>query len=572
MNLKRTFTSLTTAIFLLTLTICPSAVLAEQQGEDAGSSHTAALAQAAPAKKSAETAAKKTGDKAKASQKELDEALRVMDEAMVLVKSEAREKPTPAKLVNGAIDGMTLLIEGEKLSSSFLKQVDIGADTKTANQALKTQFLEAAERYPQLMKDHKLTMAALKGILHGTDDPYTVYMTPDEYKNLNEQMSGGNFGGIGIVMEFKDIEEAKKNRGVLVIAKVMPNGPAAKAGLAAKDEITHVDGKPLFGLSLAECSKYLRGEANSKVVLTIRRPSSGHVFDVTLTREIIHVETSKSEVLEKDGVKIGYIYLGIFGESTNNDVEKAVRELSDKGCQAYIIDVRENSGGYVSAAVDVCSKFLPGGSRVVSIVDGADREQVIYSHPNLRKSSYPLAVLINANSASASEITAGAMQDHKRGQLIGVKSFGKGSVQKLYPKQFPPGKISAFKITTAHYHTPAGHDIHKAGLNPDIEVKMEPELMLEHEKDTQLQKALETLSSQLKEQSKASAASSADGSGCIAVKGFYQELEYLNKKYGGDYKIKSRSLGFEENKLIETVTVQDGKGSLETYKFHIKAD
>lgn len=570
MNLKRTFTSLTTAIFLLTLSICPTAALAEPQDGCADSSYTVMTAQAA--KNNGESASKKLAETGKVSQKQLDEALRVMDEAMVLVKSEAREKPKPAKLVNGAIEGMTLLVEGDKLSSSFFKQVDINADTKTANQALKEQFLEAAKRYPQLMTDHKLTMAALKGILHGTDDPYTVYMTPDEYKNLNEQMSGGNFGGIGIVMEYKDIEEAKKNRSVLVVAKVMPNGPAAKAGLAAKDEITHVDGKPLFGLTLAECSKYLRGEPNSKVVLTIRRPSSGHVFDVTLTREIIHVETSKSELLEKDGVKIGYIYLGIFGESTNNDVEKAVRELSGKGCQAYIIDVRENSGGYVSAAVDVCSKFLPGGSRVVSIVDGSDREQVIYSHPNLRKAACPLAVLINANSASASEITAGAMKDHKRAQLIGVKSFGKGSVQKLYPKQFPPGKISAFKITTAHYHTPAGHDIHKAGLNPDIEVKMEPDLMLEHEKDTQLQKALEVLAAQVKEQSKTASVSSADVGGLITVRGFYQELEYLNGKYGGSYKIKSRSLGFEDYKLIETVTVQDEKGGEETYKFHIKAD
>lgn len=570
MNLKRTFTSLTTALFLLTLSICPTAALAEPQDGCADSSYTVITAQAA--KNNGEAASKKQADNGKVSQKQLDEALRVMDEAMVLVKSEAREKPKPAKLVNGAIDGMTLLVEGDKLSSSFFKQVDINADTKTANQALKEQFLEAAKRYPQLMTDHKLTMAALKGILHGTDDPYTVYMTPDEYKNLNEQMSGGNFGGIGIVMEFKDIEEAKKNRGILVVAKVMPNGPAAKAGLAAKDEITHVDGKPLFGLSLAECSKYLRGEPNSKVVLTIRRPSSGHVFDVTLTREIIHVETSKCELLEKNGIKIGYIYLGIFGESTNNDVEKAVRELSGKGCQAYIIDVRENSGGYVSAAVDVCSKFLPGGSRVVSIVDGADREQVIYSHPNLRKAASPLAVLINANSASASEITAGAMKDHKRAQLIGVKSFGKGSVQKLYPKQFPPGKISAFKITTAHYHTPAGHDIHKAGLNPDIEVKMEPELMLEHDKDTQLQKALEVLASQVKEQGKKASVSSADADGFITVRGFYQELEYLNGKYGGAYKIKSRSIGFEDYKLIETVTVQNENGGEETYRFHIKAD
>ncbi len=582
MNLKHTFVPAAAAAILAMLTSLPVSAQPEQNQDVRASSakrsgYRQALAQ--KAKQSNKTKAKVSKTAAqkapvnKVSQKDLDSALEMLDKALLLVKTEAREKAKPGKITNCAFDAMTLFMEDNKLTSDFFKQIDVDATPEEANKALRSQFTKAANTYPQLMKDQMLTMAALKGIMRATDDPYTVYMTPDEYKNLNEQMSGGNFGGIGIVMGLSGDEKDPANSRVLVINKVMEKGPAARVGLRNNDEITHISGKSTYGMSLVQCSKLLRGEAGSSVKLTIRRPSSGHVFDVSLTREVIHVDTLKHEVIEQDGVKVGYLALGIFGESTNAEMEAAVRDLEKKGCQAYIIDVRNNSGGYVSAAVDVCSKFVKTGSRIVSIVDGADHEQIIYSRPNLHSSQKPLVVLINSNSASASEITAGAIRDLKRGQLIGVKSFGKGSVQKLYPYQFPANKTSAFKITTAHYHTPAGHDIHKAGLKPDVEVKMEDELVLEREKDIQLKKALEIVASSAKAQQEAikSQAENAKADDSLSVSSIFDELPYIEKSISGPYTITKRVMDVKGENVVDNVTVKSADGKEHHFRFIIRS-
>ncbi|MGM9992046.1 MAG: S41 family peptidase [Candidatus Bruticola sp.] len=583
MNLKQTFVPTAAAAVLTMLISLPlSAHPYTEQAPSASQSaskHTVyAKNLAQKASKSNKTSVKTNKNAAQApvnkiSQKDLDSALEMIDKALVLVKSEAREKAKPGKITNCALDGMTLLIEDKKLKSDFLKQIDVDASPEEANKSLRSQFLKAAARYPQLMKDQMLTMAALKGIMRATDDPYTVYLTPDEYKNLNEQMSGGNFGGIGIVMGLSGTEQDPKNSRVLVINKVMEKGPAARVGLRSNDEITHISGRTTYGMDLMQCSKLLRGEAGTSVKLTIRRPSSGHVFDVSLTREVIHVDSLKSEIIEHDGCKIGYLALGIFGETTNNEMEAALRALDQQGCQAYIIDVRNNSGGYVSAAVDICSKFVKTGSRIVSIVDGANKEQIIYSRPNLHSSKKPLAVLINGNSASASEITAGAIRDLHRGKLIGVKSFGKGSVQKLYPYQFHENKTSAFKITTAHYHTPAGHDIHKAGLNPDIEVKMEDELILEREKDVQLQKALETVKADILPSDNQTADESLNSLSdrTILINSIFDEVPYLEKysDESGTYNIVKRTVNVEGDKVVDCVVVKAADGQEHTLKFAI---
>ena len=508
----------------------------------------------------------------KPSEQDMEDALNMLDKAVILVKTEAREKAKPGKITNDAFKGMMMLLEDSKVDSNIFNDIDEDSTPEAANKALRSQFTEAAKRYPNLMKDQKLTIAALRGIMYATGDPYTVYMDPEEYKNLNEQMSGGNFGGVGIVMQLSGKETDPKKDRVLVIQRVMDKGPAASVGLRANDEIREISGKSTYGMSLVECSKLLRGEPNSKVVLTIRRPSSGHIFKTTLTREIIHVDSLKSEVLEKDGVKIGYLALTIFGESTGSEIEAAMREKKKKNCQAYIIDVRFNSGGYVSAAVDVCSQFVKTGSRIVSIVNGKGDEQVIYSHPSLHSSQKPLIVMINDSSASASEITAGAIRDLKRGRLLGVKSFGKGSVQKVFPYQFPRDKTSAFKITTAHYHTPAGHDLHKAGLKPDIELdKMEPELYLDHAKDTQLQKALETIKAMVDEQEANpkphSGSTLADGT--ILVNSVVEETQYIEEalKEAKPYSIVERDSDVHGPNILDVVRVSDSKGLEHTFKF-----
>lgn len=583
MNLKHTFVPAAAAAVLAMLISLPvSAQPTPQQATQAypakHSNYGQTLAQKAnlsnKTKAKVSKAAVKKAPVNIVSPKDLESALEMLDKALLLVKTEAREKAKPGKITNCAFDAMTLFMEDNKLTSDFFKQVDVEATPEEANKALRSQFVKAATTYPQLMKDQMLTMAALKGIMRATDDPYTVYMTPDEYKNLNEQMSGGNFGGIGIVMGLSGDEKDPANSRVLVINKVMEKGPAARVGLRNNDEITHISGKSTYGMNLLQCSKLLRGEAGSTVKLTIRRPSSGHVFDVSLTREVIHVDTLKHEVIEQDGVKVGYLALGIFGESTNSEMEEAVRDLEEQGCQAYIIDVRNNSGGYVSAAVDVCSKFIKTGSRIVSIVDGANHEQIIYSRPNLHSSKKPLVVLINGNSASASEITAGAIRDLKRGQLVGVKSFGKGSVQKLYPYQFPANKTSAFKITTAHYHTPAGHDIHKAGLKPDIEVKMEDELILERDKDTQLKKALEIVTSNAKTQQEAMPNQEEEGYKAdtpLLVNSIFDELPYIEGALSGStYTITKRIMDIKGENIIDNVIVKSVDGKEHNFHFIIQ--
>lgn len=578
MNLKHTFVPAAAAAILTMLISLPVSAQPDQsQTADASSAkrsgYRQALAQKAKQSNKNKTKVNKTAAKQapvnKVSQKDLDSALEMLDKALLLVKTEAREKAKPGKITNCAFDAMTLYMEDNKLSSDFFKQIDVDSTPEEANKALRSQFTKAATTYPQLMKDQMLTMAALKGIMRATDDPYTVYMTPDEYKNLNEQMSGGNFGGIGIVMGLSGEETDPANSRVLVINKVMEKGPAARVGLRNNDEITHISGKSTYGMTLVQCSKLLRGEAGSSVKLTIRRPSSGHVFDVSLTREVIHVDTLKYEVIEQEGVKVGYLALGIFGESTNAEMEAAVRDLEKQGCQAYIIDVRNNSGGYVSAAVDVCSKFVKTGSRIVSIVDGADHEQIIYSRPNLNSYQKPLVVLINSNSASASEITAGAIRDLKRGQLVGVKSFGKGSVQKLYPYQFPANKTSAFKITTAHYHTPAGHDIHKAGLQPDVEVKMEDELILEREKDVQLKKALEIVASDVIDKNKTDSKQEIANNSPISVKSIFDELPCIEKSVSGSYTIVKRVMDVKGENVVDNVTVKTADGKEHNFQFVI---
>lgn len=581
MNLKHTFVPAAAAAALAVLIALPvSAQPNQDRAAKASSAQRSGYGQtlAQKAKQSNKNNAKvsKTAAKQapvnKISPKDLDDALEMLDKALLLVKTEAREKAKPGKITNCAFDAMTLFMEDNKLTSDFFKQIDVDATPQEANKELRSQFTKAATAYPQLMKDQMLTMAALKGIMRATDDPYTVYLTPDEYKNLNEQMSGGNFGGIGIVMGLSGDEKDPANSRVLVINQVMEKGPAARVGLRNNDEITHISGKSTYGMTLVQCSKLLRGEAGSKVKLTIRRPSSGHVFEVSLTREVIHVDTLKHEIIEQDGIKVGYLALGIFGESTNTEMEAAVRDLEKQGCQAYIIDVRNNSGGYVSAAVDVCSKFVKTGSRIVSIVDGADHEQIIYSRPNLHSSQKPLVVLINSNSASASEITAGAIRDLKRGQLVGVKSFGKGSVQKLYPYQFPANKTSAFKITTAHYHTPAGHDIHKAGLNPDVEVKMEDELILERQKDTQLKKALEIVSSNAKAQKKSAqnAEIASQANAPLSVKSIFDEIPHIEKSISGSYTITKRVMDIKGENVVDNVTVKTTDGREHNFQFIIQ--
>lgn len=493
-----------------------------------------------------------------------DKGFQLLRTTMSLIKSESREVTTTRQLVNAAIDGMTLAIEATKQKAGFLQHVAEDVPDEQAILHLREQYKQAAERFPELFKSNELTIEAAQGMLKSVDDPYTVFLTPIQYRMLNESMSGGNFGGLGVT-----INQSKDNGGQLTVVEVLEDSPASKAGLRRRDVISAIEGKPTKGLLITDSSALLRGKPGSKVKLTIERPGADEPFTVVATREIIHISSVSSKMLNENGCKIGYMQVKMFGESTNLEAEKALQALDKQGAQAYILDIRNNSGGYVSAALDLCSKFLPTGSRVVSIVERNRAEQVMYSRPSLRRQNRPIIVLVNGDSASASEITAGALKDLHRAELVGEKTYGKGSVQKIYPQQFPEGELSALKITTAHYHTPNGTDIHKSGIMPDYEVAL-TENDIEKSFDPQLQKAIDVVVAQI---NKNVGVKPEDNNNheVVSVNGMNAQLEYLQQKLSGQssWHVIERKVVFEADTIFENVRVRLSDGTIKTYKFDL---
>ncbi len=498
--------------------------------------------------------------------KELSESYRFIDQAFNKLQKEALEEKTTVELVNASLDGMTLYVESQKLDASFIKHVPEGYSDKQAKEYLRKMLVKTATAYPKLYEKQRLTMEAVKGAMNSID-AYTVYLDPEAYKTLQDTMAGGNFGGIGVVVR-KD-QEAKQ----LVIVEPMPDTPAMRAGLRAKDRIIKIGDKETKDLTVSDASKLMRGEPGTSVVLTIQRGDDSHPFSVSLVREKIHVSTASGEVLEEQGHKIGYINLSIFGETTNRELETIMRDFDKQNVEGYVLDVRNNAGGYVTAAIDVCSKFLPPGQRVTSINPRVGKENVRTSRPTGIRRTKPLVVCVNGLSASASEITAGAMKDLKRGTLVGVKTFGKGSVQNVFPIRFPGKESSAFKITIAHYHTPSGHDINKMGITPDVIVEL-PEKPVEGEKyDAQKQAAINELIKKLdNSQTKASDSSASGSSDLTAVNGFIEERAYIEKQLkDGSFTIEKCQIERRGDSLTETVTVKTADGQTRQFKFDISS-
>lgn len=294
-------------------------------------------------------------------------------------------------------------------------------------------------------------------------DPYTVVMTPKEYNMLNEQMSGGNFGGIGIYIQLD-----KKNNNRLTVMEPIENTPAYKAGIKTGDVILKINNEPTKGMDIDVAANKIRGKIGTSVILTVAR--RGVTKNYNIIRSNIHVKSAVAKLINK---KIGYIKLRIFGENTESEFNEALDKLRERNAQALIVDLRNNTGGYINSAIDVCSCFLPRGSLVVSVINERTNYRQNYYSTGKNGIEIPLVVLINEYSASASEITAGALQDTKKAVLLGEKSFGKASVQQLY--EFRDG--GALKYTVAHYFTPSGRNITEVGIQPDIKVKMDPALI-----------------------------------------------------------------------------------------------
>ena len=319
----------------------------------------------------------------------------------------------------------------------------------------------------QNMTYHDLVYSSLKGMV-GSLDPHSEFMDVDDYQQLQDDTEG-QFGGLGLVVSMKD-------NFVTVIAP-MEDTPGFRAGILSGDRIIKIDGKSAEKSSLQEVVKQLRGEPDTAVTVTIQRPSSGQVKDYTLTRAVIKMAMVKDINGKKefplDAGKIGYVRITEFGDKAGEELEDALNKLKADGMKALIIDLRWNPGGLLDEAVEVCGKFLPRGQLVVT-TEGRDPGQ-----NSVRRASghgdelngMPVVVLVNLGSASAAEIVTGCLQDLHRAIILGEKTFGKGSVQSI----FPLDDGSALKLTTAKYYTPSHKVIHQHGITPDIEVPMSEE-------------------------------------------------------------------------------------------------
>ncbi len=370
------------------------------------------------------------------------------------------------KILYSVILTLLLFSAGNSLQASstnltYFKSLDL---IRKVLELIKSDYVE------ENIDEQKLIYGAIEGMLKKLDDPYTRFMEPKSFKEMQVETQG-EFGGLGIVISIKDR--------MLTVVSPIDDTPAARAGVMAGDMIIKIDGKDVIDIALHDAVKLLRGPVGTKVILSILREGDRESKDYELTREIIKLPSVKYWVIEPN---IGYIRLTQFIQTSSEDLEKAMIDLEKNGARSIILDLRNNPGGLLTSAVEVGRKFIPKGD-IVSI-KGRDGEENTYSsffkyHPLL-----PLIVLINEGSASASEIVAGAVKDNKRGLLIGRKTFGKGSVQTVISLN----DGSAMALTTAFYYTPSGVNIHKSGISPDIDVELPK---LDDSKQEEIRKAIE---------------------------------------------------------------------------------
>ena len=333
------------------------------------------------------------------------------------------------------------------------------------------RFIET--KYVNDTDDVKLIDGAIDGMVKSLNDAHSNYRSPKMYKTLMEQTEG-SFAGIGVVM-------GMDNEQKIHIVGIMENSPGQKAGLQEGDEILAVDGVPVTQMAFDEVAAHVRGQAGTDVVLTIMRDNANQ--DITITRDNIKLKTVGHKMLDNN---IGYIQIVSFSEDTANEFNEAYNDLKNQGMKALVLDLRNNPGGLLTTCVEIAKKLVPKGE-IVSIVDKQGNKETYSS--SLEAPEYPLAVLINKNSASASEILSGAIQDTKAGTIIGNTSYGKGSVQTILPMF----EDDAVKLTIAKYYTPSGRSIDGTGITPDIEINLDENAT----SDTQLDKALEVLKAQL---------------------------------------------------------------------------
>lgn len=322
-------------------------------------------------------------------------------------------------------------------------------------------FIDVLDRikqdYVESVEDRALLENAIRGMLNGLD-PHSAYLDKDAFDDLQAGTSG-EFGGLGIEVGLED--------GFIKVIAPIDDTPAEKAGVKAGDLIIRLDNKPVKGLSLSEAVKLMRGKPNTKLILTIVRSGEDKPLDITVTRDIIRVKSVKSRLLEPG---YGYVRVTQFQSNTARSLSQSLTNLrkeNDGPLQGLVIDLRNNPGGVLNAAVEVSDVFLRKGTVVYTEGRSSGAQQRFKATPGDSMEGAPLIVLVNGGSASASEIVAGALQDHGRAVIMGEQTFGKGSVQTILPM----ANGTAVKLTTARYFTPKGRSIQAAGIKPDIKLQ-----------------------------------------------------------------------------------------------------
>ena len=318
---------------------------------------------------------------------------------------------------------------------------------------------ELRDKYVDEIKINTILANAYRGMLSGLD-PYSQYFSPEDLVDLKIETEG-EFEGLGIEVIVKD--------GLLTVITPLLDSPAFKAGILVGDRIIKLDGESTENMTIRDAVKKLRGKLGTKIILTVVHEGDTTTTDIAIERAKIHVRSIRGARIVDDDYKIGYLAVTNFQENTVKDMDAAIQDLVKKGMKCLILDLRFNPGGLLNVAVDMADRFLDRG--VIVSTKGRDKTQnyVYQAHKQGTYPNFPLVVLVNNGSASASEIVAGAIKDHKRGLLLGIKTFGKGSVQSLIP--VGDGK-AALKLTTARYYTPSGVCIHEKGIEPHVKVSL----------------------------------------------------------------------------------------------------
>jgi carboxyl-terminal processing protease len=335
-----------------------------------------------------------------------------------------------------------------------VQRVDaVGKDAAYENLQTFTNILAIVQKnYVEDVTTEQLVEGAINGMLTSLD-PHSAYLTPDLYKELQVDTKG-SFGGLGI--------EITVRNGVLTVVSPIEDTPASRAGVKAGDQVIKIDGEFTKDMTLVEAVKKMRGPKGSKVVISIKREGVNSLFDVSLVREVIKVQSVKSKLLEKG---YGYVRLAQFQERSANDVERVLGEWSHEGSiEGIVLDLRNDPGGLLTQAVKVSDLFLDAGMIVYTDGRLENQKQKYFARRPGSYTDFPMVVLVNGGTASASEIVAGALQDHKRAVILGTTTFGKGSVQTILPLD----DNSALRLTTARYYTPSGRSIQATGIVPDI--------------------------------------------------------------------------------------------------------